>query len=83
LQGRTYCGFGEVYKKVSLCDKGGCIVRSKKGFTLLELAIVLAVLAIIAAILETKQILAGQLPTKAFTSLDEFYADLEAENDEI
>jgi len=36
-----------------------------------------------AAILETKKILTEQLPTKMFTSLDEFYADLEAENDEI
>jgi len=36
-----------------------------------------------AAILETKKILTEQLPTKMFASLDEFYADLEAENDEI
>ncbi|MCL2406201.1 MAG: type II toxin-antitoxin system RelB/DinJ family antitoxin [Defluviitaleaceae bacterium] len=36
-----------------------------------------------AAVLETKKILAEQLPTKVFTSLDEFYADIEAENDEI
>jgi DNA-damage-inducible protein J len=36
-----------------------------------------------AAIFETKKILTEQLPTKMFTSLDEFYADLETENDEI
>ena len=36
-----------------------------------------------AAILETKQILVEQLPTKTFTSLDEFYTDLEAESDEV
>jgi len=36
-----------------------------------------------AAIMETKKILTGQMPAKTFTSLNEFYADLEAENDEI
>ena len=36
-----------------------------------------------AAILETKKILTDQLPTKTFASLDEFYADLEAEDEDI
>ncbi|MCL2203431.1 MAG: type II toxin-antitoxin system RelB/DinJ family antitoxin [Defluviitaleaceae bacterium] len=35
------------------------------------------------AIIETKKILTGQLSTKTFASLDAFYADLEANNDEI
>jgi DNA-damage-inducible protein J len=35
-----------------------------------------------AAISETKKILTEQLPTKMFASLDEFYAHLDAKNDE-
>ena len=36
-----------------------------------------------AAIMETKKILTGQMSAKTFTNLDEFYANLEAEDDEI
>ena len=36
-----------------------------------------------AAITETREIMMGRLPAKTFTNLSEFYADLEADSDEI